>query len=160
MLLTEKVTRIVGPFGASISCVKDIRPHERIFHLAGQVVAQPSKYTIQRRESEHLSPGGALWAFVNHACIPNCTIDFDTWELVSRSPIRAGEEITFNYNTTEWEISSPFNCACGSQNCGHVIRGFRYLTGAQRSDLRALLSPYLRSLFSTMDQPSSVASPY
>jgi hypothetical protein len=160
MLLTEKVKRIVGPFGDSINCVTDIRSAERIFRLSGQVVAQPSKYTIQKWESEHLSPDGALWASVNHACIPNCTIDFETWELVSRSPIRVGEEISFNYNSTEWEISSPFNCACGSPNCGQVIRGFRYLDGAQRGDLRALLSPYLRSLFFTTDQPSRVASAY
>lgn len=160
VLLTEKVKRIVGPFGDSINCVTDIRSAERIFRLSGQVVAQPSKYTIQQWESEHLSPDGALWASVNHACIPNCTIDFETWELVSRSPIRVGEEISFNYNSTEWEISSPFNCACGSPNCGQVIRGFRYLDGAQRGDLRALLSPYLRSLFFTTDQPSRVASPY
>jgi len=155
---SEKVKRIVGPFGDSINCATDIRSGERIFRLSARVVAQPSKYTIQRWESEHLSPDGALWASVNHACMPNCTIDFETWELVSRSPIRVGEEVTFNYNSTEWEISSPFNCACGSPNCGQVIRGFRYLDGAQRGDLRALLSPYLRSLFFTTDQPSRVAS--
>jgi hypothetical protein len=160
MLLTEKVERVVGPFGASITCIKNIRPAERIFRLSGQVVVQPSKYTIQRWENEHLSPDGALWAFVNHACIPNCIIDFGTWELVSRWPIRAGEEITFNYNSTEWEISSPFNCACGSPSCGQVIRGFRYLSTAQRGDLRAHLSPYLMSLFFMTDQPSSVASSY
>ena len=120
MLLTEKVKRIVGPFGDSINCARDIRSGERIFRLSGQVVAQPSKYTIQRWESEHVSPDGALWASVNHACIPNCTIDFETWELVSCSPIRVGEEVTFNYNSTEWEISSPFNCACGSPNCGQA----------------------------------------
>jgi|SRR5215218_568069 hypothetical protein len=161
MLPTEKVMRIVGPFGASIHCVTEIHAAERIFCVSGQVVTQASKYTIQRWESEHLAPGGALWASVNHACMPNCTIDFETWELVSRSPIRVGEEIRFNYNSTEWEISSPFDCACGSPNCGRqAIRGFRYLDNAQRGELRALLSPYLNSLFLTTDQPSRVASPY
>jgi SET domain-containing protein len=157
---SEKVKRIVGPFGYSINCSSNIRSGERIFRLSGQLVSQPSKYTIQRWESEHLSPEGALWAWVNHACVPNCAIDFETWELVSRSPIRVGEEMTFNYNSTEWEISSPFNCRCGSPNCGQVIRGFRYLNGAQRDGLRALLSPYLRSLFFTTEQLSRVASSY
>jgi hypothetical protein len=124
------------------------------------MVAQPSKYTIQRWEGEHLFPNGALWAYINHSCIPNCTIDFENWELVSRWPIRVGEEITFNYNSTEWEMSSPFNCTCGSSSCGQVIRGFRYMNGAQRSDLRALLSPYLVSLLAATDQASRVASPY
>lgn len=160
MLLNEKVKRIIRPFGDSINCVTDIHSAERIFRLSGQVAAQSSKHTIQRWESEHLSPNGALWAWVNHACIPNCTIDFDTWELVSRGPIRAGEEISFNYNSTEWELSSPFSCACGSPNCGQVIRGFRYLDGAQRNDLRPFLSPYLKSLFFTTDQPSHVAPAY
>jgi hypothetical protein len=128
--------------------------------LSGQVVAQPSKFTIQQWDREHLFPNGALWAWINHACRPNCAIDFETWELVSCSPIRVGEEITFNYNSTEWEISSPFRCNCGSPHCGQDIRGFRYLVGHQRDDLRALLSPYLRSLFFTADEPSRVASPY
>ena len=160
MLLTEKVKRIVGPFGDSIDCVTEIRSAERIFRLSGQVVAQPSKYTIQQGASEHVSPDGALWGSVNHACVPNCTIDFETWELVSHSPIRVGEEVTFNYNTTELEISSAFDCTCGSPKCGQLIRGFRYLNDAQRSDLRALLSPYLSSLFFKTDEPSHVASPY
>ena len=160
MLLTEKVKRIVGVSGDSINCVTDIRSAERIFRLSGQVVAQPSKYTIQQGASEHVSPDGALWGSVNHACVPNCTIDFETWELVSRSPIRVGEEVNFNYNSTEWEISSPFDCACGSLKCGQLIRGFRYLDGAQRGDLRALLSPYLGSLFFKTDEPSRVAPAY
>ncbi len=153
-----RVANLRPPSATSIAT--DIRSGERIFRLSGPVVAQPSKHTIQRWESEHLSPDGALWASVNHACMPNCTIDFETWELVSCSPIRVGEEITFNYNSTEWEITSPFNCACGSPNCGQVIRGFRYLDCAQRADLRALLSPYLKSLFFTTDPPSHVASPH
>jgi hypothetical protein len=160
MLLTEKVRRIVGPFGNSIDCVSGIRSAERIFRLSGRMMAQPSKYSIQQGESEHLSPDGALWGSVNHACVPNCTIDFETWELVSRSPIRVGEEITFNYNTTEWEFSSAFDCTCGSPECGQLIRGFRYLDDDQRGDLRALISPYLRSLFFKTDEPSRVASPY
>jgi len=160
MLVTEKVKRIVGPFGASIVCVAEIHADERIFLLSGQAVAQRSKYTIQQSGRQHLSPCGALWAWVNHACIPNCTIDYETWELVSRSPIRVGEEISFNYNSTEWEISSPFHCDCGSPRCGQSIRGFRYLDRAQRDDLRALLSPYLRSLFLTTEQPSHVAPRY
>ncbi len=160
MLLTEKVKRITGPSGSSIICVEDIRPAERIFRLSGHLVNQPNKYTIQRWEREHLSPGSALWAFINHACVPNCIIDFETWELVAHAPIRVGEEVTFNYNSTEWEISSPFNCHCGSPGCGQVIRGFRYLDGAQRGDLRALLSPYLRSFFSETGSLSHVAPPY
>ena len=46
--------------------------------------------------------------FVNHSCEPNCEYDSFVWlgkkriVLVSKSVIKAGEEITVDYGTTYW----------------------------------------------------------
>lgn len=49
--------------------------------------------------------------------------------------IAAGNEITFNYLTTESEMAVPFNCSCGSTNCFGLIQGRSFLTGAQAERL-------------------------
>ena len=41
--------------------------------------------------------------------------------------IGTGEELTFFYPSTEWEMSSPFICLCGATNCIHVVAGARFL---------------------------------
>ena len=41
--------------------------------------------------------------------------------------IAVGEELTFFYPSTEWEMSSPFICLCGATNCIHVVAGARFL---------------------------------
>ncbi len=145
MLLTDKITLGTGSHGESVVCVQDIQPQERLIRLSGPAVDRPNKHTIQRAEDEHLTPQGAAWAMINHACAPNCTIDYATWELIAHRSIRVGEEITFNYLSTEWELATPFSCTCGAAQCAGEIRGFRHLDPTQRDHLRPLLSPFLAS---------------
>ena len=79
--------------------------------------------------------------YTNHACTPNVAVHIDTWRpalhYVAIRDIEKEEEISFNYNTTEWEIMEPFTCTC--ENCGGTL-----ITGAKTtssSTLRVLL-PY------------------
>ena len=63
--------------------------------------------------------------------------------------IQPGEQISFDYNTTEYEMASPFRCHCG-QCDGIEIRGFRFLSPAQQAQRVPLLEPYLRDALETM----------
>jgi hypothetical protein len=76
----------------------------------------------------------------------NAAIDFERWQLYALRTVSPGEELGWNYLTTEWELSCPFECGCGAAECEHTIRGFKYLSNDRRMALRPLLSPYLRSL--------------
>jgi len=56
--------------------------------------------------------------WVNHSCNPNTILDIDRVApvLIARTDIRAGSEITCNYNGTE--VSGVYrNCNCGSPAC-------------------------------------------
>ena len=97
----------------------------------------PSRLTLQIADDAHLDvPAGApedafVWRYLNHACAPNAAFRGRT--LLALRPIEAGEELTFDYETTEWELATPFLCACSSEPCeGREIRGFRHLSPAQR----------------------------
>lgn len=37
--------------------------------------------------------------------------------------LRAGDELTFFYPSTEWAMAQPFECRCGEKECRGVISG-------------------------------------
>jgi hypothetical protein len=138
------VTVGAGRHGKTVICLIPIPANQPIFLLDGCHVQSAEKYTIQRSERDHVAPTGADWAMVNHSCNPNCAIDFSTWQLTSLKPISPGEELTFNYLSTEWELASPFDCDCAAPHCPVTIRGYRHLNDRQRDAIRSLVSPFLR----------------
>jgi hypothetical protein len=131
---------------------KDVAAGTSVLVIEGAEVSRPSRFSVQVGEHAHidLPAGGAPedvadrypWQFTNHSCEPNTLLSGRS--LVALRPIRAGEEVTFNYNTTEYALAEPFACHCGSPGCAKTIRGFRYLSRGRREQLRALLAPHLR----------------
>ncbi len=92
--------------------------------------------------------------FTNHSCTPNGYAVFRKGHpyFTAIRDIAIGEELTFNYNTTEWDMfeqeavmkaPSVFICHCKTDNCLGRIMGFRYLPMEQKLRLRPYLSPYL-----------------
>jgi len=144
--LSDKVLVGPGPFGLRVTCTAPIAPGQALFRVTGRPVRRADKYSIQISAYAHLTPDGAPWSLVNHACRPNAAIHFETGELYALRPVAPGEELGWNYLTTEWELSCPFECGCGAAECEHTIRGFKYLSSDRRMALFPLLSPYLRSL--------------
>lgn len=85
--------------------------------------------------------------FLNHCCEPNAFIDWDSMNLVALRDIKKGEEITYNYCTSEYDMGfteSNFICNCNSNKCYQKINGFRHLSLEQKMKLKDFLSPFLR----------------
>ena len=53
--------------------------------------------------------------FINHSCEPNLVWQ-DSSTLVAWRHIRAGEELTYDYRTEDYEVA-PFQCGCGAETC-------------------------------------------
>ncbi len=117
-----------------------------ILTLLGRPTPERSRLTIQIAADLHLAPDGAAWGMMNHACRPNCAIDFRHWTFVARRPIAAGEELTWHCLTTEWELAAPFRCGCGAADCLGEILGSRHLPAARRAPLLPWASPAVRDL--------------
>jgi hypothetical protein len=83
-----------------------------------------------------------FWRYMNHSCNPNVRIQGH--EVVAIRQIKVWEPVTFNYNSTEWEIAEPFTCHCGSTDCLELIRGYKYLRPAQRERLEPLVAPHVK----------------
>ena len=121
-----------------------IKQESVIFHLKGNISARPSKYTIQLGSNQHLNfpairrPKDDLdycWQYLNHCCDPNGYMNTAERTFRAFRDIAPGEEISFNYLTTESEMAEPFNCHCGSANCFGFIRGRNFLTLEQADRL-------------------------
>ena len=64
--------------------------------------------------------------FMNHSCDPNTWwADSDT--MIARRDIQLGEEITYDYATTEITVPFEMPCFCGSANCRHIVTYQDYL---------------------------------
>jgi D-alanine-D-alanine ligase len=65
------------------------------------------------------------WKPINHACDPTAWLQ--GLDVVARSPLDAGDEITMDYATLYNERMPNFECGCGSADCRGTIRGDDYL---------------------------------
>lgn len=63
---------------------------------------------------------------LNHSCEPNCANYFknNAWTFVALRDIKAGEEITWDYQTYECEFSNNAEllCKCGSKKCKGLLK--------------------------------------
>ena len=126
---------------------------ERILSIEGEIVPQPSQHSIQVDEGKHVEiPEAELkdlervfdaypWRFLNHSCAPSARVEGR--KLLAVRALAPWEEMTFDYNTTEDSMATPFKCRCG--HCGgRMIGGFSRLTRAGKQRLAANLAPHLR----------------
>ena len=89
-------TKIIEYKGALVSQAEAWRREQR--YLPRQRIWI---FTINDRWARDAAFGGNIARYVNHACRPNCYVDIigrHIWIRASRD-IRAGEELTYDYNT-------------------------------------------------------------
>lgn len=67
--------------------------------------------------------------YMNHSCDPN-TWWSDNDTMVARRDIQPGEEVTYDYATTETTIPYTMTCRCGSENCRGTITNLDYQDAA------------------------------
>jgi hypothetical protein len=100
-----------------------------VYEFRGEIILYPTRTSVQIGR-EHIEED--MIAYVNHSCTPNVSVEdmryndwnmFGTYALISTEVIVAGDEITFDYNSTENEIAYPFKCSCH----GTLIRGKNYV---------------------------------
>ena len=97
--------------------------------MLGRVVPQMLTHTISLHDGYYLGSEN-LFEFddselINHSCEPNVGVKGQII-LVARRDISRGEELTFDYDTTETE-TDPFICHCGSGQCRGTIEGKAWL---------------------------------
>lgn len=126
---------------------------EKISDLKGLVSAEKDRHSIQVGPERHLGPilddkgnpdtTQCPWMFMNHSCSPNTRVEGTA--LIALKDVKAGDELTFDYDANEYELAESFLCRCGSDCCRGWIRGYKHLSPDQKLKV-GFLSPHLVNL--------------
>ena len=108
---------------------------------AVEILSTPNYLTLQVDHGKHILLDPPYLQFINHSCDPNCFFDTENMCLRALKKIESGQELTFFYPSTEWNMQQPFACFCKSENCLGEIKGAAHLTDQEAN--RYKLTPYI-----------------
>ena len=115
----------------SLFAKKAFNPGDVLAKFYPEAILSTATYlTIQLDEKEHISILPEYLRYTNHSCSPNIFFNTATLEVVCLYPVEAGEELTFFYPSSEWDMAQPFDCCCGSKDCLGSIQGAAHLSDA------------------------------
>lgn len=115
-MVVKTVNEMKGLFSGQSFSSKDV-----VYIPKGKIISRPTRESIQIDTNKHIDVMDE-GKYINHSCNPNCEVQ--NGKLIAIKNIKEGDEITFNYNHSEDELSHPFTCLC----CGKIIRGAKYVT--------------------------------
>jgi hypothetical protein len=96
------------------------------FH-AGVTQSYATYLTVQTGQDTHITLQPEFLQYINHSCEPNVFFDTDALKLICLKPLQPGDELTFFYPSTEWDMGQPFVCNCKSKDCLQLINGASHL---------------------------------
>ncbi|MEO6189494.1 MAG: SET domain-containing protein-lysine N-methyltransferase [Saprospiraceae bacterium] len=113
-------------------------------------VTSPTYLTVQLDDNKHFSLDPDFLQYMNHSCDPNVFMDTQELKLIALKPIQKGDELSFFYPSTEWEMDQAFICNCGSVNCQGYISGANDLKSEILSQYQ--LNNFIKRKMSEADQ--------
>jgi len=127
----------------ALHAAKSFYPGEVICQFnAGSTSAIPTYLTVQVADDKHITLMPEFLQYINHSCAPTVFFDTTSMELVCLKAMNPGDEFTFFYPSTEWEMAQPFDCNCGTPECLQVIQGAAHLSKATLKKYR--LTDFIR----------------
>ena len=157
--MQSKSIAVVEVTKGFLSCqaVEDIKSGSFLIDVWGPVLDSPHSHTVQVDKNKHVEPQGPMNWF-NHSCQPNAKFIYERregvfpdvdanhevfWYMITIRDIKKGEDVTFDYTTSEYDMAQCFQCKCGAQKCLGKIKGFKYLSPEQQRERMKDLSPVI-----------------
>jgi hypothetical protein len=143
-----------GLGGKGLFARRDIKRGEVIFRFIGTIGddAHTNGESLQVDDGLFLQSTIFYDDYLNHSCDPDCFIDWKTLDLVAKRDIKRGEELSYDYCTSDWDDCGlledwSFKCSCRAINCIGVMKGFKHLTREGKERRLAFVSPFLMKMF-------------
>ena len=95
---------------------------------AEKIMNTPTYLTVQTGEDKHIILQPEFLQYINHSCDPNVFFDTTGMRLLALKEIQPGDELMFFYPSSEWDMTQPFDCFCGTTKCLHSIKGAAHLS--------------------------------
>jgi hypothetical protein len=89
--------------------------------------------------------------FINHSCDPNCVLSGNV-VLVALRDIAAGEELGYDYATSDGSDYDEFECTCGTALCRGKVSGHDWMLPELQLRHRGSFSPYLAKRIAALVQ--------
>ncbi|KAJ3055704.1 hypothetical protein HK097_009671, partial [Rhizophlyctis rosea] len=144
-----RVIQKPGDFNSKLVTLLPIKKGEALATLEGvQHNAEKRWSSVQVSSTEHIELASEL-VYMNHSCDPSVHVDTTEMKVVAERDLQPGDEISFFYPSTEWDMSQPFDCWCGASQCNKRIAGARHLP-AEVLD-RYFVNEHIRTLRSKLE---------
>jgi tyrocidine synthetase-3 len=116
--------------GEGVIALNTFDPGQIIFRFSGLILNDMTLFTLQLGIGQHIHDPFFMGKIL-HSCDPNTDCDMATQTFTAIKPIKPGEYLTMDYETTEDELFRSFECHCGSPNCKKFIMGKKYRMALQ-----------------------------
>jgi len=135
---------------------KQLSKDEVVFVFTGNVTFERTRTSIQVDFDKHVEAGD-FGSFANHSCEPNCVVRSVLLPdnkvkvvLVTIRPVEKGEELTFDYATTETDLTvnlKKMKCLCNSKKCRGKVFSFSVLDVLEKHTLKKekMLTDFLQN---------------
>jgi hypothetical protein len=148
----ESQPGLSGAHGVKALAIQQVARGQTVFREGGIVYSQPSMHSIQIGPSHHCQIDGE-GRFTAHSFTPNCAVIISACaerpiEFVALRTIEVGEQFSFDYTTTEWELQ---NNGFVDHASGRPVRGFKHLNSEDKRRLldSGLLPAHIMQLWLT-----------
>jgi hypothetical protein len=146
-LNTSIVIREVPPKGRGVFAERTFRRGETVIVGAPILVQFERTITsIQLDHDRHVELDEPA-RVINHCCTPNTGIRNNTlggYDFIALIDIKAGEEVTWDYEAAEFISIAVAECHCGSSHCRGRTRGYKFLSPEMRSTYGEFIADYLK----------------
>lgn len=110
-----------------------------------QLSADRQRHAIQIGDDVYHVGGEerSIGDFVNHSCDPTTHLAGEI-TLIAARDLEAGEQITYDYATSDSTPYDEFECDCGSDRCRVKVTGEDWMNPTVQHQYRGSFSPYLQ----------------
>jgi len=121
-----RVERLPGDFASRAVSLVDLPAGAIFARITSPTPAKCAYTSVQASRNLHIELNSDL-VFINHSCRPTLVFDMEKWEVRVDSNLagglKAGDELTFFYPSSEWDMSQSFDCRCKQSGCQGKISG-------------------------------------
>lgn len=127
--------------------------HESVFKTLPEKVRSLS---VQIEENLYLvTIVPSVADYINHSCNPNAVL-YGYAGLIAWRDIKSGEDICYDYATTDGGPYDEFQCLCGAPDCRQIITGNDWKNPALWEKYDGHFSPYLQRRIDALKATQSI----
>ena len=125
------IHRVDDTVGWGLHVLRDYRQGECVMQArALRTLDTPTSHSIQIDWHRHVEMDLPA-RLVNHKCHYSANLgvqdnDLGAYDFIALRDITKGESLSWDYLDAEYDMSTPFACACGNAQCRGMVRGWKH----------------------------------